>query len=141
MIEVDVILRTRCRSQVVHNRGHGFSKRFTLQGCTNCPLQTSHIRPVSTWLGKRLKLRNVRVPLTNNAHSGWPPVSRRPTRKLATLSNRSLPSVAGLGGRLVPLLDRALSRTRWASQGTMPSWPWLGLETTGDPTSTHTRQK
>src|ERR1043165_5765236 len=26
----------------------------------------SHVRPVSTWLGKRLKLRNVRVPLTNN---------------------------------------------------------------------------
>src|SRR3954465_12995591 len=91
MIILDVVGGTRSRSRVVHNHGHGFSKRFTLQGCTNCPLYTSHVRPVSTWLGKRLKLRNVRVPLTNNAHSGWPPVSRHPTQKLATLSNRSLP--------------------------------------------------
>src|SRR3954469_22936637 len=28
----------------------------------------SHVRPVSTWLGKRLKLRNARVPLTNHTH-------------------------------------------------------------------------
>src|SRR4051812_8106608 len=42
-----------------------FQKYLTLQGCTNCPLKASHVRPISTWLGKRLKLRNVRVPLTN----------------------------------------------------------------------------
>src|SRR4051812_41699094 len=43
-----------------------FQKYLTLQGCTNCPLKASHVRPISTWLGKRLKHRNVRVPLTNN---------------------------------------------------------------------------
>src|ERR1043165_65418 len=81
MIEVDVILRTRCRSQVVHNRGHGFSKRFTLQGCTNCPLQTSRVRPVSGWLGDRLKLRNVRVPLTNHAQLRVAPGESTPNSK------------------------------------------------------------
>src|SRR3954469_20689731 len=44
-----------------------FRKDLTLQGCTNCPSKASHVRPVSTWLGKRMKLRNVRVPLTSNA--------------------------------------------------------------------------
>src|ERR1041385_6373048 len=43
-----------------------FRKYLTLQGCPNCPSEASHVRPVSTWLGKRLKLQNVRVPLTNN---------------------------------------------------------------------------
>src|SRR4051812_11827473 len=43
-----------------------FRKYLTLQVCTNFPSYASHVRPVSTWLGKRLKLRNVRVPLTNN---------------------------------------------------------------------------
>src|SRR3954465_15467130 len=43
-----------------------FRKDLTLQGCTNCPSYASHVRPVSTWLGKRLKLLYVRVPLSNN---------------------------------------------------------------------------
>jgi hypothetical protein len=29
--------------QVVHNRGHGFSKRFTLQGCTNRNTRTLNL--------------------------------------------------------------------------------------------------
>jgi hypothetical protein len=33
------------RLQVVHNRGHGFSKRFTLQGCTNVPIHARSIQP------------------------------------------------------------------------------------------------
>ena len=30
--------------QVVHNRGHGFSKRFTLQGCATVPI---HVQSTS----------------------------------------------------------------------------------------------
>src|ERR1041385_3180293 len=58
-----------------------FRKDLTLQGCTNCPSEASHVRPVSTWLGKRLKLRNVRVPLTNNTQLRVAPGESTPNSK------------------------------------------------------------
>src|SRR3954465_9422411 len=65
-------------------------KDLTIQGCTNCPLLTSHVRPVSTWTGKRLKLRNVRVPLTNNTQLRVAPGESTPNSK----AGRALESVS-----------------------------------------------
>src|SRR3954467_12996992 len=49
------------------------------------------------------EIRNDRSLYLTTNKSGWPPGSRHPVQKLATLSDRSLPSQQGLGYRLVLL--------------------------------------
>src|ERR1041384_2591724 len=72
-----------------------FRKDLTLQGCTNCPSLASHVRPVSTWLVKRLKLRNVRVPLTNNTQFRVAPGESTSNRKAShALGSASFVSTA-----------------------------------------------
>src|SRR4051812_3948143 len=100
----------------------------------------SHIRPVSTRLCKRLKLRNVRVPLTNNAHSGWPPVSRHPTPKLATLSNQSQPYDSRFGLPVSSLMRPGPQPVKLGQPRNYVLLALGGLETTGDPTNTHMLQ-
>src|SRR4051812_34291309 len=72
-----------------------FRKDLTLQGCTNCPLYTSHVRPISTWLCKRLKLRKVRVPLASNAQLRVAPGESTPNSK----AGHALESVSTVGLR------------------------------------------
>src|SRR3954465_3659051 len=101
----------------------------------------SHVRPVSTWLGKRLKLRNVRVPLTSHAHIRVAPGESTSNPKSGHALGSASSVSTGFGLPVKPSYeDWALAGQSWASQETMSSWPWLGLETTGDPTSTHTLQ-
>src|SRR4051812_40884007 len=88
---VDQVLIMIISITVVYEQGVGlkssitadtdFRKDLTLQGCTNCPSQASHVRPVSTWLGKRLKLRNVRVPVANNKQLRVAPGESTPNSK------------------------------------------------------------
>src|SRR3954465_4441329 len=93
---------------------------------------------VSTWLGKRLKVRNVRVPLTNNEQIRVAPVSRHPTQKPAALLNRSLPPVAGLDSQLITHGKPGPQPNKVDQQGNHvpvgPSW----FEKYWRPTSTNT---
>src|ERR1041385_2870111 len=78
------------------------------------------------------------VPLTNNNKSGWPPGSRHPIQKLATLSDRTLPSQQGLGYRDASREASGPRRSKVDQQGNHVSAGPGCLKLRGDPPSTHT---
>src|ERR1043165_3195587 len=79
----------------------------------------SHVRPVSTWLGKRLKLQNVRVPLTNNEQIRVAPgeSTSNPKAGRALGSASSVSTGFGLPGHLI--WGRALAGQGWTNRKTM----------------------
>src|SRR3954468_20316736 len=96
-------------SQVVHNRGHAFSKRFNPAGVYQLPItrlrthaHLSQLGPLKALIEELSReIRNNRSLLLTTNKSGWPPVSRHPSQEPAALSIGSLPSVAGLDSRLI----------------------------------------
>ena len=64
---IDVILWTRSRSQVVHNRGHGFSKRFNPAGVYQLPITRLRTYARLHLVGDAPEVPKRQVPLTNNA--------------------------------------------------------------------------
>jgi hypothetical protein len=70
------------RLQVVHNRGHGFSKRFTLQGYTNVRI---HARSIQPRQGMEITMRPLLV--LQESLGGHP--TKLPVMKLAELRRRT----------------------------------------------------
>src|SRR3954471_23345421 len=79
----------------------------------------SHVRPVFAWLGKRLKLRNVRVPLTNNEQIRVGPreSTSNPKAGHALGSASSVSTGFGLPRHLIWV--RALAGQGWTNRETM----------------------
>src|ERR1043165_413198 len=88
----------------------------------------SHVRPVSTWLGKRLKLRNVRVPLTNNEKIRVAPGESTSNPK----AGRALGSASFVStGFWLPrhlIWGRALAGQGWTNGETKSPLAWVVLK-------------
>src|SRR3954466_11483368 len=79
--------------------------------------KSSHVRPVSAWLGKRLKLRNVRVPLTNNEQIRVAPGESTPNPKAGRALGSDSSVSTGFGLPVSSLMRPGPRRPRVDQQG------------------------
>ena len=81
---IDVVLWTRSRSQVIHNRGHSFSKRFIPAGVCQLPITKLRKYARLHLVGDAPEVPKCRAPLTNNAQIRVAPGESTPNPRVGS---------------------------------------------------------